>query len=91
MECLEGDRRGFGPKAGARVEGVEPAISSGMSSKSKTSKFSAMRAGLTDFGIAERPCCRCQRSITWAADLPCRPAIADRRVVEVLLPPPGRR
>ena len=27
------------------------------SSKSKTSKFSAMRAGFVDFGMAERPCC----------------------------------
>src|SRR5699024_10283175 len=33
---------------------------------SKTSKFSAMRSGLTDFGIAERPCWRCQANITWA-------------------------
>src|SRR5215212_4247440 len=40
------------------------AICSPESSKSKTSKFSAMRAGLVDFGIAERPSCRCQRSIT---------------------------
>jgi len=46
------------------------ASSSLASSKSKTSKFSAMRAGLVDFGIAERPCCRYQRGITWAADLP---------------------
>src|SRR5215216_6266791 len=40
------------------------AICSLASSKPKTSKFSAMRAGLVDFGIAERPSCRCQRSIT---------------------------
>ena len=30
--------------------------SSAVSSKSKTSKFSAIRPGLVDFGIAERPC-----------------------------------
>lgn len=29
---------------------------------------SGMQAGLMDFGIAERPSCRCQRSITCAAD-----------------------
>ena len=48
-----------------------------------------MRAGLTDFGIAERPSCRCQRSITWAADLPCwLRDLEQRRVVEgaLLLP-----
>ena len=33
--------------------------------------FSAIRAGLVDFGITERPCCRCQRSITCAGVLPC--------------------
>ena len=40
------------------------AICSLSSSKSKTSKFSAMRAGFVDLGIAERPSCTCQRSIT---------------------------
>lgn len=25
-----------------------------------------LRAGLVDFGMAERPSCRCQRSMTWA-------------------------
>ena len=34
-------------------------ISSLESSKSKTSKFSAMRPGLVDLGIAERPSCTC--------------------------------
>jgi transposase len=38
-------------------------------SKSKTSMFSAIRLGLVDFGIAERPCCTPQRSMTWAAVL----------------------
>jgi hypothetical protein len=32
--------------------------------------------GDTLSGIAERPPCRCQRSITWAADLSCRSAIS---------------
>ena len=45
-------------------------ISSADSSKSKTLKFSAMRLGLVDSGITERPCCRPQRSITWAGVLP---------------------
>jgi hypothetical protein len=35
-----------------------------------------VRCGLVDFGITERPCCRCQRSITWAGDLSCDCAIA---------------
>jgi hypothetical protein len=33
--------------------------------------FSAMRAGLVDFGMAERPSGKCQLSITCAGDLPC--------------------
>ena len=48
-----------------------------------------MRAGLIDFGIAERPSCRCQRSITWAADLPCWRAISSSvGSSNVLLLPP---
>src|SRR6476620_3616921 len=46
------------------------ASSSGSSWKSKTSKFSRIREVVTDFGIACRPCCRCQRSMTWAGVLP---------------------
>jgi hypothetical protein len=46
------------------------AISSGDSSKSKTSKFSAIRLARTDFGMAEKPCWRCQRRMTWAGVLP---------------------
>src|SRR6185437_11914918 len=42
------------------------ATSSVVSSKSNTSKFSAMRWGLVDFGMTERPSCRCQRSMTCA-------------------------
>ena len=34
-----------------------------------------MRCGLVDFGMTDRPCCRCQRSITWAGDLRCSSAI----------------
>ena len=33
-------------------------ILSADNSKSKTSMFSAMRLGLVDFGMTERPCCR---------------------------------
>src|SRR6266496_4161731 len=47
-----------------------------VSRKSKMSKFSAMRCGFVDFGMAERPCCRCQRSITRAGVLPCAVAIS---------------
>jgi len=31
--------------------------------------FSVMRLGLVDFGMTEPPCCRPQRSITWAGVL----------------------
>ena len=51
------------------------AISSAVSSKSKTSKFSAMRCGLVDFGMTKRPSWMCQRSMTWAGLLPCAWAI----------------
>lgn len=46
------------------------ATSSGLSAKSKTSRFSAMRCALTDLGIAHRPWSRCRRRTTWAAVLP---------------------
>ena len=40
-------------------------------------------AGVTDFGIATLPSCRCQRSTTCAGVLPCASATErDRRVVE---------
>ena len=51
------------------------AISSAESSKSKTSRFSAIRAGLVDLGITERPCWMPHRSMTWAGLLPCAWAI----------------
>ncbi len=49
---------------------------SAVSSKSKTSMFSAIRDGVTDLGMTRRPCCRGQRSITWAGVRPCSAAIA---------------
>jgi hypothetical protein len=57
----------------------------------KTSKFSAMRSGRTDFGIAERPSCRCHRSITCAGVLPCAsamPRIVGSSKVRPVLPLP---
>ena len=47
------------------------ANSSSVSLKSNTSMFSAIRSGRVDFGIAERPCWRCQRNITCAGVFPC--------------------
>src|SRR5437773_10961305 len=43
-------------------------ISSVDSSKSNTSMFSAIRLGLVDFGMTERPCCKPQRKhhLGWA-------------------------
>lgn len=35
-----------------------------------------MRVGVTDFGTADRPLSRCQRSITWAAVVPYLSAIS---------------
>ena len=59
------------------------ASSSAVRSKSKTSRFSAIRLGLVDFGITERPCCTPHRSITCAGDLPCAFAIvADHRILQ---------
>ncbi len=59
------------------------AASSSVRSKSKTAKFSAMRCGLVDFGMTERPSCRCQRSITWAGVSAMGLGYpADHRVVE---------
>jgi len=46
------------------------AMSSWVNSKPNTSKFSTMRAGVTDFGIATRPLWMCQRSATWAGVRP---------------------
>jgi hypothetical protein len=62
--------------AHAGVERVQGFELGGVSSKSNTSKFSAIRSGRTDFGIAERPSCRCQRIITSAGVLPWAAAIA---------------
>ena len=46
------------------------ATSSAVSSKSKMARFSAIRPGFADFGIATRPSWMCQRSTIWVADLP---------------------
>jgi len=48
---------GSGPLGTAVSRTSMAAISSLESSKPKTSKFSAMRATLVDFGIADRPSC----------------------------------
>ena len=46
-------------------------MSSASSVKSKTLKFSAMREGVTDFGMATRPLSMCQRMMTCAGVRPC--------------------
>jgi hypothetical protein len=61
---------GAGPPRVAVSRASIAATSSGVNAKSKMSKFSSMRCGLTDFGIAETPCPMCQRSTTCAAVLP---------------------
>jgi len=50
--------------------------SSAFSSKSKTPRFWAMRCAFVDLGLAERLCCRCQRSTTCAGLLGCVAAMA---------------
>ncbi|MNT80888.1 hypothetical protein D3C72_2204180 [compost metagenome] len=62
------------------------AMSSLDSSKSNTSMFSRMRAGVTDFGITIRSFCRCQRSVTWAGDFPCFSARSRMTFSLVMLP-----
>ena len=57
--------------------------SSSVSWKSKMSMFSAMRCGLTDFGIAQKPCSMCQRRTTCAGVLPClRRQLGDDSLLE---------
>lgn len=53
-----------------------PASCSPVSSPSNTSTFSAFLAGPVDFGMADRPCCTCQRSISCAGVPPCALAIS---------------
>lgn len=52
------------------------AVSSGVSARPKTSRFSAMRTAWTGLGTADRPCSTCQRRITWADALPYLAAIS---------------
>ena len=48
-----------------------------------TSRFSLIRAGVTDLGMTTLPCCRCQRSTTWAGVRPCRGRdVNDGRIVQ---------
>ena len=55
---------------------VSASLSSSASSTSNTSRFSAIRDGVTDFGMATRPSSMCQRSTSWAGVLPYFWAIA---------------
>ena len=88
-EGLQRDFVGLRAAAHAGVECVQASSSAVVSSKSNTSKFSAIRSGRTDFGIAERPSCRCQRIITCAGVLPWAAAIeAMAGSSKVLVPVP---
>src|SRR5690606_34536246 len=65
-----------GPSSGAtkrwpRARPCTAAISSAVSSKSKTSRLAARRAGSADLGtVATRGCCTSQRKATCSGDLP---------------------
>lgn len=74
-EVLQVDLVGFGPPRTPVSSVFRTLISSAVSSKSKTSKFSVISSGRTDFGIALRPSCRCQRIMTCAGVLPRAAAI----------------
>jgi hypothetical protein len=63
-ERFERDGVGLRASASAVSSASIAAISLEVSSKSKTSMFSAMRLGLVDFGMTERPCWIPQRSMT---------------------------
>ncbi len=68
------------------------AISSSVSSKSKTSKFSAIRSGRTDLGITTTPRWVSQRSTTWATVFPCASRSDEQgRVAEDVVPALGER
>jgi hypothetical protein len=86
---LKGDVAWPGAAAHAGVECVQGFELVAVSSKPNTSKFSAMRCGRTDSGMAQRPSCRCRRSITWAGVLPRAAAIeAMAGASKVLVPVP---
>ena len=72
---------GSGPMRSPASRRAIAAISSSLSSKSKTSTFSRIRSGVTDFGITTLPSCRCQRRIVWAGVLPWWAAIVAIVVV----------
>ena len=67
---------GSGPVRSPASRRAIAAISSSLSSKSKTSMFSRIRSGVTDLGMTTLPSCRCQRRIAWAGVLPWRAAIS---------------
>jgi len=67
---LEGDAVWVGPAAHAGVEGVDLGKFRRSEFEIEDIEVLGDRCGRTDFGIAERPCWMCQRSITCAADLP---------------------
>jgi O-succinylbenzoic acid--CoA ligase len=66
---------GCGPVRPSRSSASISAISSSVSRKPKTSRFSAMRSGRTDFGMVTMPCCSSHRNATWAALRPWAAAI----------------
>ena len=74
---------GSGPVRRPASSASSASISASLSWKSKTSKFCAMRSGVTDFGITTLPSCRCQRITTWRGR--ARVALGDardRRIVQ---------
>jgi hypothetical protein len=85
-EVLAGDLLRFGPAADAGVECVDRGDLVGGELEVDTSKFSAIREGVTDLGIACRPCCTCQHNITSAGALPWARAISPMTGSAKVLP-----
>ena len=62
-ECFKGDRVRLGSATTACVQGVNRGHLVVRQLEVEGIDVSAMRLGLVDFGMTERPCCRPQRNI----------------------------
>ena len=72
---LQGDGLGLGATALAGFQGVDRRQLVGIELEVEDVEVLGDTVGLVDFGMTERPCCRCQRSMTWAGLFACASAI----------------
>ena len=75
-EGLQRDGIGLGSAAHTGVESIDGREIVGGELEVEDVDVLGDAGGVVDLGITERPCCRCQRSITWAGVLPCVSAMA---------------